>query len=523
MVDDGSNNIDLVKSVVSIVSYRIVVAIDAQLPPPLGLRHMEFAMREGAERGDVAMVENMLTEGADANAATAATGLTALHKASLRGRVQVVHALIRGGADIRIETSAGATAQQLADEAGFWEVVDTIKAAANGTLTAAAPAGGSLLSMSARRISDASYSSDRERRWPSTASSVASFRSERRALGSPRVAVSLPAAKDYAADEWYNMDQHRRRREKRRSEFAELLEFTSKALPLGGAASPEAATRGLGAVPPAESPRPQSRLSEGGAQPWSPKRERPRRYQGNHVRSPRSPVASSASLAPAPAPVPAPAPAPAPEPAPAAAPTPAPAPDTSAADAGAAAAATAKKEAAEAAAKVTEEAVAAKAAEDAAAAKAVEAAAAAAKAAEDAAAAKAAEEAAEEAKVPEPAPEPEPVAEPDPEPAAEPDPEPAPAPKPAAKGPPPMGGAKKGPPGAGPPKKAGGPPPMGGAKKGPPSMKPGGPKPGGPPKTGPPKPGAKGPPKPGGGGPPPMGGKKGPPAMKAKGPPPMKG
>ena len=70
----------------------------------------EFALREGAERGDLEMVQKVIAEGVDVNGATMATGLTALHKAAIRGRVQVVIELVQAGADIHRETGAGATA-----------------------------------------------------------------------------------------------------------------------------------------------------------------------------------------------------------------------------------------------------------------------------------------------------------------------------------------------------------------------------------------------------------------------------
>ena len=95
---------------------------------------MEFALREAAERGDVEMVRKLVGEGCDVNSATLSTGLTALHKAALRGRVQVIHELVRANADIHCENNAGATALQLAEEAGFWEAADVLKAARDGRL-----------------------------------------------------------------------------------------------------------------------------------------------------------------------------------------------------------------------------------------------------------------------------------------------------------------------------------------------------------------------------------------------------
>ena len=57
------------------------------------------ALRAAAERGDVATVLSELSKGsADIDAAGSKTGLSALHRASERGRVEVAKALLQHGA-----------------------------------------------------------------------------------------------------------------------------------------------------------------------------------------------------------------------------------------------------------------------------------------------------------------------------------------------------------------------------------------------------------------------------------------
>ena len=147
---------------------------------------MEFALREAAERGDVATVEKLIGDGCDVDSATASTGLTALHKAALRNRVQVVTELVRAGADIHRENNAGTTALQFAEDAGFWEVADVLKAARDGKL----------------------YTVGSSMRGASTASSVAPPSSPAGAatpLRSPRVASSLRVPESYSKEHWYGM------------------------------------------------------------------------------------------------------------------------------------------------------------------------------------------------------------------------------------------------------------------------------------------------------------------------------
>jgi hypothetical protein len=241
----------------------------------------EFALREGAERGDLEMVQKVIAEGVDVNGATMATGLTALHKAAIRGRVQVVIELVQAGADIHRETGAGATALQLAEEAGFWEVADALKAAQAGTLRTVASA-----------LESPARPSARERRRASSSLGAGSSAS---ALRSPRMAASLTAPESYVAEDWYSMQEHRKRREKRRAEFTELMDYTRKAIPTYSAEQPS----GLGATPAEQSPRPSPRVGQASrTKPWSPKRERPRRYQpggmGSTSPPPPSPVATPA-------------------------------------------------------------------------------------------------------------------------------------------------------------------------------------------------------------------------------------
>ena len=181
---------------------------------------MEFALREAAERGDVSMVEKLVGDGCDINSATASTGLTALHKAALRGRVQVVRELVRLGCDIYRESNAGATALQFAEEAGFWEVADVLKVARDGRLKNIA------IGSPVRRLSTASSISS-----VAPSSLAGDIRGAATPLRTPRVASSLRVPESYAKDHWYSMQEHKKRREKRRSEFKELMEFTRKAFP----------------------------------------------------------------------------------------------------------------------------------------------------------------------------------------------------------------------------------------------------------------------------------------------------
>ena len=177
-----------------------------------------FRLREGAERGDVAMVEKELMDGVDINAATANTACTALHKAALRGRTEVVHALLRAGANAELRTSTGLTAAEIAEDSGFWEIVDAIKALHAGTLRVMGPPRRPGLSADSASPAEHSLSGTQallERSSPS-------------AVRSTSVASGLRAPRSYTegTDQWYHDQEHRRRREKRRQEFSELLTVT---------------------------------------------------------------------------------------------------------------------------------------------------------------------------------------------------------------------------------------------------------------------------------------------------------
>src|SRR5690242_16212173 len=71
------------------------------------------ALHWAATNGDAAMVQMLLSAGANIRATTRLGGITALHMASQAGHAQVVAALIAAGADPKGATTTGATSLML--------------------------------------------------------------------------------------------------------------------------------------------------------------------------------------------------------------------------------------------------------------------------------------------------------------------------------------------------------------------------------------------------------------------------
>lgn len=65
-------------------------------------------LRDACDRGDLMVVNDEIAKGVDVNDA-AGVGWTALHRAAERGRVHIVGALVRAGADVNTETKTGGT------------------------------------------------------------------------------------------------------------------------------------------------------------------------------------------------------------------------------------------------------------------------------------------------------------------------------------------------------------------------------------------------------------------------------
>jgi len=81
------------------------------------------ALHWAAANGDTAMVQMLLSAGANIRATTRLGAITALHMASQSGHAQVVAALIAAGADTNAATTTGATSLMLAARAGSTETV----------------------------------------------------------------------------------------------------------------------------------------------------------------------------------------------------------------------------------------------------------------------------------------------------------------------------------------------------------------------------------------------------------------
>ena len=81
------------------------------------------ALRAAAERGDVATVLSELSKGsADIDAAGSKTGLSALHRASERGRVEVAKVLLQHGATVDRPSKTGQGPLHLAAGRGRLEI-----------------------------------------------------------------------------------------------------------------------------------------------------------------------------------------------------------------------------------------------------------------------------------------------------------------------------------------------------------------------------------------------------------------
>ena len=81
------------------------------------------ALHWAASHGDAALMQMLLSAGANVRATTRLGGITALHLASQGGHAAVVAALIAAGADTSIATTTGATALMLAARGGNSDTV----------------------------------------------------------------------------------------------------------------------------------------------------------------------------------------------------------------------------------------------------------------------------------------------------------------------------------------------------------------------------------------------------------------
>ncbi|GAA5513978.1 hypothetical protein Dcar01_02727 [Deinococcus carri] len=81
-------------------------AASAQLGPEL---------RDAADTGNVALIRQLLAQGADVNAASSATGWTPLMLAVYKNRVEAARLLLDNGADARLRNRDGQTALDLAN------------------------------------------------------------------------------------------------------------------------------------------------------------------------------------------------------------------------------------------------------------------------------------------------------------------------------------------------------------------------------------------------------------------------
>lgn len=83
----------------------------------------EAPVADAAQRGDVELLQTLLREGADVNAAQG-DGMTALHWAAMRGRVDMIQALLYAGSNLESTTRLGAyTPLHLASKDGRAEAV----------------------------------------------------------------------------------------------------------------------------------------------------------------------------------------------------------------------------------------------------------------------------------------------------------------------------------------------------------------------------------------------------------------
>lgn len=91
------------------------------MDPPLGMSKLTWAAR----LGDVGTVQRLLLDaGTDVDAAGA--GITALMMAARWGKTDIVERLLAAGADVNLVDRSGKTAEQIARDEGYWQIVDLI-------------------------------------------------------------------------------------------------------------------------------------------------------------------------------------------------------------------------------------------------------------------------------------------------------------------------------------------------------------------------------------------------------------
>ncbi|CAI8046099.1 Ankyrin repeat domain-containing protein 29, partial [Geodia barretti] len=83
-------------------------------------------LHDAAERGDVEVVERLLSTSVNINSRTEEEGDTALLLASLRGDVEVVRLLLKAGAVVFIPDKDGLSPLYVASQEGYSEVVDVL-------------------------------------------------------------------------------------------------------------------------------------------------------------------------------------------------------------------------------------------------------------------------------------------------------------------------------------------------------------------------------------------------------------
>jgi hypothetical protein len=161
-----------------------------------------FKLRDAAERGDLSAVRGELDAGVDPNSSGGPSRSTALHAASRRGRSDVVALLLRRGGDPMRQNAAGQTAMDLAKAGGKADVVSVLRSGVRGPRATAPPR-----TPQPQEIAATPY---------------------HHSPGSPKSFLAVQAP-DLGG--WFNRVEHQKRREKRRTEFAELLQMTAETYP----------------------------------------------------------------------------------------------------------------------------------------------------------------------------------------------------------------------------------------------------------------------------------------------------
>lgn len=107
-----------------VVELLLAAGADVNLANPNQVVPIAMASKKGLGR----IVSRLVSAGAEVNVPRLSDGVTPLHRAAMRGHLEVVELLLEANADPQAVTAAGSTPLELATRYGNADIVDLLEA-----------------------------------------------------------------------------------------------------------------------------------------------------------------------------------------------------------------------------------------------------------------------------------------------------------------------------------------------------------------------------------------------------------